>query len=311
MTGKITVFGGFVVDLASRADHLPVPGESVLGSSFTMGPGGKGSNQGVAAHLAGADVTMVTKVGNDLFGKVALDFYRQIQMSADFVFIDEQKETGTAIIMVDEQTAQNQILIVPGANGNITDTDIEQIEPVIARSDVLLVQLEVNPDANWKCIDIAHKNGVQVVLNPAPAQEIPDEILAKVDILTPNEVEAAALSGIKVLTPDDAKNAAKVFHSKGVDHIIITLGELGAFVKSGDKSAMIERRMVKAIDTTGAGDAFNGGLVTALAEGRDLFEAAEFANVVGALSVTKVGAARAMPTRAEIDAFNRDTQQGL
>lgn len=303
MAGKITVFGGFVVDLASRADHLPVPAESVLGSSFSMGPGGKGSNQGVAAHLAGADVTMVTKVGNDLFGKVALDFYRQIHMPSDFVFVDEQKETGTAIIMVDEKTAQNQILIVPGANANITDTDLELIEPVIAGSDILLVQLEVNLEANWKCIDIAHKNGVQVVLNPAPAQAVPDEILAKVDILTPNEVEASALSGIKVVTPEDAKNAAEILHSKGIDNIIITLGEQGAFVKSPNKAAMIERKKVKAKDTTGAGDAFNGGLVAALAEGSALFEAAEFANVVGALSVTKVGAARAMPTRAEIDAF--------
>ena len=303
MAGKITVFGSFVVDLASRADHLPRPAETVIGSSFALGPGGKGSNQGVAAHRAGADVCMITKVGDDVFGKVALDFYRSEGMSTDLIFVDKQKETGTALIMVDEATGQNQILVVAGACGNITDEDIERATPSIKSSQIILLQLEVNLDANWKVVDIANKNGVQVVLNTAPARKVDDEILAKVNLLTPNEVEASVLSGVEVVTMDDARRAADVFQKKGVDEIVITMGAQGAYVRSGSRDVVIPRRNVEAIDTTGAGDAFNGGLVTALAEGKDLFAAAEFANVVGALSVTKKGTAPAMPFRKEIDAF--------
>lgn len=303
MAGKISVFGSFVVDLASRANHLPKPAETVIGSSFALGPGGKGSNQGVAAHRSGADITMITKVGDDVFGKVALDFYKKEGMNTDLIFIDKEKETGTALIMVDEITGQNQILVVSGACGNITDEDLEIARPTIESSQILLTQLEVNLDATWKVIEMAHKAGVKVVLNTAPAQEVPDDVLKQVDLLTPNEVEASILSGVEVVTPDDARKAADVFQRKGVDEIVITLGEQGAYVRSGSKDIVIPRRTVNAIDTTGAGDAFNGGLVTALAEGKDLFEAAEFANVVGALSVTKVGTAPAMPFRKEIDAF--------
>jgi len=303
MAGKITVFGSFVVDLASRADHLPTPAETVIGTSFALGPGGKGSNQGVAAHRAGADVTMITKVGDDVFGKVALDFYKGEGMNTDYVFVDSEIETGTALIMVDEVSGQNQILVVPGACMAITDEDVEKVRPVIAASDIVLLQLEVNLDANWKVVDIARENGVKVVLNTAPAQPVSDEVLAKVDIVTPNEVEASVLTGVEVVTMDDAKRAADVFAQKGVGEVIITMGEQGAYVRSGSKDKIIPRHNVKAVDTTGAGDAFNGGLITALAEGKDLFEAAEFANVVGALSVTKVGTAPAMPTREEIDAF--------
>ena len=303
MAGKITVFGSFVVDLASRADHLPKPAETVIGSSFALGPGGKGSNQGVAAHRAGADVCMITKVGDDVFGKVALDFYRSEGMNTDLIFIDKEKETGSALIMVDDVTGQNQILVVSGACGHITDEDIEKAKQTIISSQIILLQLEVNLDANWKVIDIAHKNGVKVVLNTAPARVVDDEILAKVDLLTPNEVEASVLSGIEVVTHDDARRAADVFQKKGVNEIVITMGAQGAYVRSGSRDLVIPRHTVDAVDTTGAGDAFNGGLVTALAEGKDLFEAAEFANVVGALSVTKKGTAPAMPFRKEIDAF--------
>lgn len=305
MAGKIVVFGSFVVDLAGRADHLPNPAETVMGTSFVLGPGGKGSNQAVAAHRAGANVSIITKLGDDVFSSVAFDFYESEGMSTDLVFVDKEKETGTALIMVNETTGQNQILIVPGACLNFNERDIELAKPTIVSSDIVLLQLEVNLDANWKVIDIAKQADAKVVLNPAPARKMPDEILSKVDILTPNEVEASMLSGIEVITTDDAAKAADVFQSKGVKEIVVTLGAQGAYVRSGDKDAVIARHNVEAVDTTGAGDAFNGGLVTALAEGLDLFEAAEFANVVGALCVTKQGTARSMPTRKEIDAFVR------
>lgn len=300
MANSITVFGSFALDLASRADHLPGPAETVVGSAFAMGPGGKGSNQGVAAHRAGADVRMVTKVGDDVFGKIALDFYHTEGMSTDLIFVDKEKETGTALIMVDEVTGQNQILMVPGACGNITDEDIERAASAIRSSCVLLTQLEINLDANWKAIDIAHKAGVKVVLNTAPARMVDDAILSKVDVLTPNEVEASVLTGVQVKTTDDA---AQVLQRKGVGDIVITMGAQGAYVRSGGSENILPRLNVTAVDTTGAGDAFNGALVTALAEGLDLFAAAEFANAAGALSVTRKGAAVAAPYRSEIDAF--------
>jgi ribokinase len=301
--GSIVCFGSFVVDLTSRAGHLPVPGETVIGSSFRMGPGGKGSNQSVAAHRSGGNVIAVTKVGNDVFGKVALDFYRSEGMSTGYVFIDEAVETGTALIMVDQNTAQNCILVVNGASGNFTDADIEKARPVIEQADVLLLQLEINLDALYRIIDIAFDAGVKIVLNTAPVQKIKTEVFAKVDTVTPNEVEAGILTGVEVKDEESAARAAGVFLGWGVRNVVITMGKAGAFVANAQKKEFIRSIEVRAIDTTGAGDAFNGGFVTALAEGKDIFEAAKFANAAGALSVTKTGTAPAMPYRAEIDAL--------
>ena len=298
---KIVCFGSFVVDLTSRSGHLPVPGETVIGSSFQMGPGGKGSNQSVAAHRAGGNVITMTKVGNDIFGKMALDFYQSEGMNTEYVFIDEAVETGTALIMVDQNTAQNCILVVNGASGNFTDADIEKARPVIEKADVLLLQLEINLDALYKVIDIAHDAGVRIVLNTAPVQKINTEVFAKVDTVTPNEVEAGIITGVEVKDQQSAEKAAEVFFSWGVRNVVITMGKAGAFVMNAEKKAFIKSIQVDAIDTTGAGDAFNGAFATALAEGKDIFEAAGFANAAGALSVTKSGTAPAMPHRANIE----------
>ena len=301
--GKVVVFGSFVVDLTSWGKHLAVPGETVKGSTFKMGPGGKGSNQGVAASRAGADVTLVTKVGNDVFGKVALDFYKKENMSTEYVFIDDKKETGTALIMVDEESGQNQILVVSGACDNITDQEIMKAEQLIDEADILLLQLEINMDAIEKVINMAHAKGKQIVLNTAPAQKLPDSLLKKLDIVTPNEIEAGILTDMKVETEDDAQKAAQILLNKGVKSVVVTMGKNGVFVMTPDRKEFIPSMKVKAIDTTGAGDAFNGGFVTALSEGKDIFEAARFGNIVGALSVTKVGTAPAMPYRKDIDSF--------
>jgi ribokinase len=301
--GKVVVFGSFVVDLTSWGKHLAVPGETVKGSTFKMGPGGKGSNQGVAASRAGADVTLVTKVGNDVFGKVALDFYKKENMSTEYVFIDNKKETGTALIMVDEESGQNQILVVSGACDNITDQEIMKAEQLIDEADILLLQLEINMDAIEKVINMAHAKGKQIVLNTAPAQKLPDNLLKKLDIVTPNEIEAGILTDMKVETEDDAQKAAQILLNKGVKSVVVTMGKNGVFVMTPDRKEFIPSMKVKAIDTTGAGDAFNGGFVTALSEGKDIFEAARFGNIVGALSVTKVGTAPAMPYRKDIDSF--------
>lgn len=307
MKKKVVVFGSFVVDLTGRTPRLPVPGETVMGTSFAMGPGGKGSNQAVAAHRAGADMTLVTKVGKDVFGTVATDFYKEEGMDTSYIFEDESKETGCALISVDENTAQNEIVVISGACGNITPEDVEKSRSLIESAGFLLLQLEINLDALYKVIDIAHEAGVTIVLNPAPAAELPDEVLRKIDIVTPNETEAQVLTGVKIENEADAKKAAKVFMDKGVKEVVITLGSLGAFAMDQEKSELVERLNVDAIDTTGAGDAFNGGFVMALAEGKDLFTALRYGNVTGALSVTKLGTAPSMPSREEINALYEKT----
>ena len=300
MAKKILVFGSFVVDLTSRTQKFPIPGETVIGSSFVLGPGGKGSNQAVAAHRAGADVTLATKVGKDVFGDVAKRFYAGEGMNTDFIFEDAEKETGTALIMVNEKENQNMILVVSGACGNITDADIEKASDQIRSADILLVQLEINLDALEKIVRIAHESSTKVILNTAPAQNLPDTLLQKIDIVTPNESEASVLTGVHVANYADARQAAGVFLQKGVKGVVITMGSQGAYVTDGKNEDIIERIPVDVMDTTGAGDAFNGGFAMALAEGKDIFEAARYGNVTGALAVTKLGTAPAMPYRKDI-----------
>ena len=305
MGKKVTVFGSFVVDLMGRTPHLPVPGETVKGSMFKMGPGGKGFNQGVAAHKAGADVTMVTKLGRDTFGNVALDAMKDLKMNSDRVFMTNDTETGAALIMVDEKTSQNEIVVVLGACNTITNEEVDSITDVLKDSEYLLTQLETNVSSVERVIDIAYKNGVKVILNTAPVQPISDEILSKVDLITPNEVEAEILTGIHVDSKEAADKAAQWFFDKGVKNVLITLGGRGVYISSNGRSEIIPAYVVEAVDTTGAGDAFNGGLLAGLAEGKDLWESAVFANALAALSVQKLGTTPAMPLREEIDEFLR------
>jgi ribokinase len=305
MAQKILVLGSFVVDLTSRTQKFPIPGETVIGSTFALGPGGKGSNQAVAAHRAGADVTLATKVGRDVFGNVARNFYLGEGMNTGLLFEDDEKGTGTALIMVNKEN-QNMILVVSGACGNITETDMEKISVQILSADILLLQLEINLDAIEKAIHTAHAGGKKVILNPAPAQALPDALLQKIDIVTPNESEAGVLTGIHVENYEDARKAAGVFLKKGVQGVVITMGSRGAYVTDGHRDEIIEQIHVDVVDTTGAGDAFNGGFAMALAEGKDIFEAARYGNVTGALAVTKFGTAPAMPYREDILAlYNR------
>lgn len=300
---KVTVFGSFVVDLMGRTPHLPVPGETVKGSFFKQGAGGKGFNQGIAAHKAGGNVVMVTKLGRDSMADVALNAMDDVGLSKDYLFYNDEVATGIALILVDENTSQNEIVIVPGACSTITDEDIASVEAQIKDSKYLLLQLEVNQDANEKVARIAKENGVRVIINTAPYQPITDEFLKGAYLVTPNEVEAEELTGIPVNDLESANRAAQVFFDKGVQNVLITLGSRGVYVNSNGRAEIIPAFHVKAIDTTGAGDAFNGGLLTALSEGKDLWEAARFANALAALSVQKLGTTPAMPTRAEIDAF--------
>lgn len=300
---KVTVFGSFVVDLMGRTPHLPVPGETVKGSIFKMGPGGKGFNQGVAAHKAGADVTMVTKLGKDAFANVALDAMNELGMKKDKVFITDEKETGCALIMVDENSSQNEIVVILGACNTITDEEVESLADELKESEYLLTQLETNVSAVEKIVDMAVENNVKVILNTAPVQPISDEVLKKVYLITPNEVEAEILTGIPVDGKENADRAADWFFAKGVQNVLITLGGRGVYIATPEKREIIPAYKVKAIDTTGAGDAFNGGLVAALAEGKDIWEAARFANALAAVAVQRLGTTPAMPTREEIEYF--------
>lgn len=300
---KITVLGSFVVDLTGRSQHLPVIGETVRGSVFKMGPGGKGSNQAVAAQRVGAEVTLITKVGCDTFGKVALDNFNRENMVTKFIFQDENYETGAALIMVDENTSENKILVLPGACEHITNENIEFARESIENAEVFLTQLETNMDVIEKAIDIAYKKGVITVLNPAPVQPLCEDLLKMIDIITPNEIEASILTGLKIENDEDVRKVAEAFLSKGVKNVIITLGSKGIYARTKNEEKFIPVIDVKPVDTTGAGDAFNGGFVTALAEGKTFFEAAVFGNIVGALSVTKIGTAPAMPYRDEVEKY--------
>ncbi len=300
---KLTVFGSFFEDLCGRGPYLPKPGETLIGSTFTYGPGGKGSNQAVAAKRAGADVTMITKIGNDPYGKLMLEFYENEGINSEMVFFDEENSTGIALILVDENTAENTILVVPGACHNITPENLDQAEEKIKSSDMLMVQMEVNMDATFRAMEIAYENGVEIIMNPAPAQKIDDSVYKMISYLTPNETEAEILTGIKTDSMENIKKAAEWLYEKGVSNVIITLGSDGVYIKNDTFEEIVLSYKVDAIDTTGAGDSFNGCLAVGLMDGLDIVSAAKFANAGAALSVTKLGTAPSMAYRKEIINF--------
>lgn len=303
MKEKVMVFGSFVVDLMSRADRLPKPGETVRGTEFNTGPGGKGFNQAVAAHKSGADIVVVTKIGNDPFGKIALDIAEDIGMNKSGIIFSKEDSTGAALICVDEKTAENQILIVPGACNTIKKEEIDSIDDKFDDISYVLIQYEVNQDANEYVVKKAKEKNVKVILNPAPYQKIEDAFFKDIYMVTPNETEVKGLTGVEVVDLETAREAKDILLQKGIQEVVITMGVKGAYVYSNGEDMLVPAYKVDAIDTTGAGDAFNGGLLTALSDGKDLFEAAKFATAVSALSVQKKGTAISMPTREEIDKF--------
>jgi ribokinase len=299
--GKIVVLGSFVVDLTSKTPHLPKRGETVFGGPFKLGPGGKGANQAVAAKRAGADVEMITKLGKDKFADIAIDNFINENISTEFVFQTEKHTTGAALIMVEENSAENKIVVANGACNYIENSEIYKAKEKIKNCDIFLTQLETNYSAVVTGIKLAKENGVKVVLNTAPVQKIDEDLYKDIDIVTPNEIEAEILSNIEVKNVEDANEAADYFLDKGVKTVIITMGKKGSFIKNKDISKLIPSfKMNNVVDTTGAGDAFNGGLVTALSEGKNIVDSVIFANAVGALSVTKFGTAPAMPYKNEI-----------
>lgn len=304
---KVVVFGSYVTDLSAKCTRFPAAGETVKGSTFQTGPGGKGSNQAVAAHRAGADVTMITKVGNDTFGNEVKKFYRENGMPLDGIITDEEHPSGAALIMVHAENMQNEIVVIPGACEHITAEDIETIKPILDQADIVLTQLETNLDATLEVLRYSKARGCMTVLNPAPAVPLTDEMFSLVDVITPNETEASLLTGVAVGEKiEDARRAAQALRQRGVEKVIITLGERGSYALDDEGEFVSPSlHLGQVVDTTGAGDAYNGGLVAAFSFGFDFHEAIRYATVVSGLSVTKPGTAPAMPEYDEIQKYFR------
>ena len=301
--GSIAVLGVFMADTSYRADRLPAIGETLPGVSFTLGPGGKGSNQAVAAARAGGDVSFLTRFGNDAFAGIAtrgVDGSRG-QAARHYRSVELYR---AAFIFVDDKTGDNAIIIAPGAAANITPADIWSWADVIDAASVFVTQLEQPLDATFAALSRARKAGVTTILNTAPARELDDELIALCDYMTPNETEAGQLTGVSVDTLDSARKAGDVLLKRGAGAALITLGARGALLHTADLSEHVPAFSAgPAVDTTGAGDAFNGGFAVALAEGRSPRDAVRFAAATAAISVTRPGAAASMPDRAEIEAL--------
>ncbi len=301
--GHIAILGVFVADTAYRADRQPRMGETILGNSFALGPGGKGSNQAVAAAMAGGDAHFITKLGKDPFADMALATWARAGVAPAITQHDDSY-TGAAYIFVEEATGNNAIIVCPGVAGTISPTDIEAKADLISSADVFVTQLEQPLDAALTALRIARDGGARTILNPAPAAELPNGMLELCDYVTPNESEAEGITGIPVRTVEDAEKAAEAFLAKGAGAAIITLGEQGALYRDGTRSVHIP--VISAgpvVETTGAGDAFNGGFATALAEGADPVDAVRFGCATAGISVTRPGTAPSMPSRSEIDAL--------
>lgn len=300
---KIIGPGSLIVDVTGYAPHLPVAGETTKGSTLRFGPGGKGSNQMTAAHRAGSEVKIISRRGNDVLGQILKHHYTAEGMSEEHVEVSPNAETGSALIEIDEATAQNRIIVILGANGTITREQVLAAESDFADCDAVLTQFETTVDAVLAAKDLAKKYHKPFILNPAPYIDVPVTLFDGVDYITPNETEAEQFTGIRVDTVEDCRRASAKFLEMGVKNVIITLGVRGVYFTDGKREITVPAIPVKAIETTGAGDAFNGGLSTALAEGADIEAALKFATCTSAISVTRLGSSASMPYRTEIDAL--------
>ena len=301
---KIVVVGSSNTDMVVQSSHLPAPGETVLGGEFTMNPGGKGANQAVAAVKMGGEVAFIARVGNDLFGKEAIKGFDQLGIDTQFIAADEQAPSGIALINVNEE-GENCISVALGANAKMSIEDLDSARDMIGQAAYILVQLEIPMVVVEHLGELAHELEVPLVLNPAPAQPLSSDLLERLYMITPNQSEAELLTGVKVVNQDTAHEAAVILQDKGVKNVIITMGSQGVYVLAEGLAQMVESPAVEVVDTTAAGDTFNGALVTGLAEGIPLLEAIEMANQAAALSVTKVGAQSAIPFRKELINLNK------
>ena len=296
---KIIVVGSSNTDMVIQSERIPRPGETILGGSFFMNSGGKGANQAVAAARLGGDVHFICKVGQDVFGDMARQQFENEGMHTEFVMSDANLPSGVALINVDAQ-GENSITVASGANGALHTTDIDQAEGIFESGDVLLIQLETPLETVWHAIKKAHKKGLKVILNPAPAAEIPDEIYPYIYTLTPNETETELLTGVSIDSLAKTQEAAHILLNKGLKHLIITMGSQGAYYQSAETKLFIPTKPVQAVDTTAAGDCFNGALAVSISQAKDWEPAIQFACEAATRSVTKMGAQASMPYLADL-----------
>jgi ribokinase len=296
---SVIVIGSSNTDMVVKTNHLPRPGETILGGSFFMNAGGKGANQAVAAARLGGDVTFFARVGKDIFGEQALTLFKKEGIDTSYIVNDNDLPSGVALITVDDK-GENCIAVAPGANDALSADDLRKHEAVLKKSGLILIQLEIPLSTVEYAASIAADAGIPIILNPAPARLLPDELLQKITIITPNEKEAEMLTGIPVIDRPSAEKSALFLSEKGIKTIIITMGSQGALVLHEEKFTMIPAPKVNAVDSTAAGDVFNGALAVALLENMNLEDAVQFANKSAAISVTRLGAQASAPYRKEL-----------
>ncbi|MDD0824069.1 ribokinase [Mannheimia sp. AT1] len=304
---NLTVLGSINADHVISVPYFAKPGETLTGHSYHIAYGGKGANQAVAAARLGAKVSFIGCIGNDDIGRAMKSAFAQDGINTHPIKTIENEMTGIAMIQVAE-SGENSIVISAGANGHLDEAVVAEYQTEIVQADCLLMQLETPLPAIIQAAKIAKESGTKVILNPAPAQALPDELLSLLDMITPNETEAEILTGVKVIDESSAQQAAQVFHQKGIETVLITLGSKGVFVSENEVGQIVAGFRVKAVDTTAAGDTFNGALVTAMLEDKPLNEAIVFAHASAAISVTRKGAQPSIPTRQETLEFLK--QQG-
>jgi len=299
----ISVLGIYVADLVFFGKKIPVEGETILGNNFVIGPGGKGSNQAVAAAKAGVKTYFISKIGDDQFGEMATKIYEEARLDYSNVIISKEHSTGAAAIMVNEKSGVNAINVFPGAAGALTIADIDNAKDTIINSSIFLTQLEAPMDVVCYALKMAKENNVTTILNPAPAAKLDKEIFPLIDYFTPNETEASFYIDGEINTVEDAKKYATQILDLGIKNALITLGEKGVYFANKDTNHFEPSLDLqnKVVDTSGAGDAFNGAFATALCEGQSVNEAIKFANCYAGISTTRIGTANSMPSREEID----------
>lgn len=300
---KIVVVGSFNADITALTPKFPVGGETIMGRSLNFGAGGKGTNQAVSAAKNGADVVMVSKIGTDVLSDIARKTYTESGIDSSYVVETSEYPTGSAVIEVSEESGENKIIVIPGANNYLSADDVRKASEKISQCDVVLTQLETSTESVEAALELSSEYGKITVLNPAPYSAIPEKWFKLVDYFIPNETETEYFTGVKVSDEYSAKEASKVLMGKGVKNVIITMGKKGAFFCNERESFVVPSTSSKAVDTTGAGDCFCGAFCTALAEGKSVKDSILFANCAAGISVTRMGASSSMPTREETDSI--------
>ncbi len=302
---KIVVVGSCNTDMVIKADRLPIPGETILGGTFFMNPGGKGANQAVSAARMGGNVTLISKTGNDVFGKQSVMLYTAENIKTDYIYSDPKHPSGVALITVDSY-GENCIVVASGANAYLSPSDIDKASSEIESSDLVLMQLEIPIETVEYVAEMANRKGIKVILNPAPARALSDNLLKHLYIIIPNKSEAEILSGIRVSDIESAKQAADIISAKGVGIVVITLGSQGALIKDNNEYHFIEAFKVDAVDTTAAGDTFCGTVCVGLSEGRSILDSVKLAARAAAITVTRMGAQTSIPYRSELSSLDAE-----